>query len=213
MPTSPLMKFTPRWGEFHALPPRDCVKSARRGRILHRVDVGIDPYDNIYQQNDKLQFESIISQKAAPGGSACLTFSKQYFRIPSTSVPDASGIRRTLPRLKKQSPGLFFTPASPEPGFRVHLFPCTKKEDALRASSVLVRRKGLDEWYRSRRAGIGQQSTGLLHFIVRVPPNILKKPDTQMGIWLFWYAGRDSNPQPSEPESDALSIEPPAHLL
>ena len=30
---------------------------------------------------------------------------------------------------------------------------------------------------------------------------------------LFWYAGRDSNPQPSEPESDALSIEPPAHLL
>ena len=29
----------------------------------------------------------------------------------------------------------------------------------------------------------------------------------------FWYAGRDSNPQPSEPESDALSIEPPAHLL
>ena len=28
-----------------------------------------------------------------------------------------------------------------------------------------------------------------------------------------WYAGRDSNPQPSEPESDALSIEPPAHKL
>ena len=25
-----------------------------------------------------------------------------------------------------------------------------------------------------------------------------------------WHAGRDSNPQPSEPESDALSIEPPA---
>ena len=34
-----------------------------------------------------------------------------------------------------------------------------------------------------------------------------------MGILSFiWYAGRDSNPQPSEPESDALSIEPPAHL-
>ena len=33
------------------------------------------------------------------------------------------------------------------------------------------------------------------------------------GITRFWYAGRDSNPQPSEPESDALSIEPPAHLL
>ena len=28
---------------------------------------------------------------------------------------------------------------------------------------------------------------------------------------LFWYTGRDSNPQPSEPESDALSIEPPVH--
>ena len=35
-----------------------------------------------------------------------------------------------------------------------------------------------------------------------------------MGIPLFiWYTGRDSNPQPSEPESDALSIEPPVHLL
>ena len=32
------------------------------------------------------------------------------------------------------------------------------------------------------------------------------------GITRFWYAGRDSNPQPSEPESDALSIEPPAHF-
>ena len=27
----------------------------------------------------------------------------------------------------------------------------------------------------------------------------------------YWYTGRDSNPQPSEPESDALSIEPPVH--
>ena len=27
-----------------------------------------------------------------------------------------------------------------------------------------------------------------------------------------WYTGRDSNPQPSEPESDALSIEPPVHM-
>ena len=34
-----------------------------------------------------------------------------------------------------------------------------------------------------------------------------------MGIWIFWYTGRDSNPQPSEPESDALSIEPPVHML
>ena len=29
---------------------------------------------------------------------------------------------------------------------------------------------------------------------------------------IFWYTGRDSNPQPSEPESDALSIEPPVHI-
>ena len=28
-----------------------------------------------------------------------------------------------------------------------------------------------------------------------------------------WYARRDSNPQPSEPESDALSIEPLALVL
>ncbi len=34
-----------------------------------------------------------------------------------------------------------------------------------------------------------------------------------MRHFLFWYTGRDSNPQPSEPESDALSIEPPVHLL
>ena len=33
-----------------------------------------------------------------------------------------------------------------------------------------------------------------------------------MGYPVKWYAGRDSNPQPSEPESDALSIEPPVHL-
>lgn len=31
------------------------------------------------------------------------------------------------------------------------------------------------------------------------------------GCKTIWYAGRDSNPQPSEPESDALSIEPLAH--
>ena len=34
-----------------------------------------------------------------------------------------------------------------------------------------------------------------------------------VGILCFlWYTGRDSNPQPSEPESDALSIEPPVHV-
>ena len=39
----------------------------------------------------------------------------------------------------------------------------------------------------------------------------MQKDQIPNGIWSFWYAGRDSNPQPSEPESDALSIEPPAH--
>ena len=41
-----------------------------------------------------------------------------------------------------------------------------------------------------------------------------KRPHLSTGqMWPFcWYTGRDSNPQPSEPESDALSIEPPVHL-
>ena len=47
MPSSALMKFTPRRGEFHAVVRYCCVKSARRGRILHRVDVGIDPYERL----------------------------------------------------------------------------------------------------------------------------------------------------------------------
>ena len=38
------------------------------------------------------------------------------------------------------------------------------------------------------------------------------KEEIPLGISSFiWYTGRDSNPQPSEPESDALSIEPPVH--
>ena len=40
----------------------------------------------------------------------------------------------------------------------------------------------------------------------------IQKDQIPNGIWSFWYTGRDSNPQPSEPESDALSIEPPVHL-
>ncbi len=81
----------------------------------------------------------------------------------------------------------------------------------------LVRRKGLVSicpwqivWCCRHPAGGKQQSTGLLHFIIRVPLQKIKgrpKPS-----FYFWYAGRDSNPQPSEPESDALSIEPPAHF-
>ena len=40
-----------------------------------------------------------------------------------------------------------------------------------------------------------------------------KKEERRKPLLFFWYTGRDSNPQPSEPESDALSIEPPVHLL
>ena len=37
--------------------------------------------------------------------------------------------------------------------------------------------------------------------------------DCNIHCVFYWYTGRDSNPQPSEPESDALSIEPPVHCL
>lgn len=43
-----------------------------------------------------------------------------------------------------------------------------------------------------------------------LPPRETTKQDTQTDV-LLWHARRDSNPQPSEPESDALSIEPLAH--
>ena len=61
-----------------------------------------------------------------------------------------------------------------------------------------------------RPAGVWRQSTGLPHLIVRVPSR-KQKQDIPHGMSCFWYARRDSNPQPSEPESDALSIEPLAH--
>lgn len=44
-----------------------------------------------------------------------------------------------------------------------------------------------------------------------LPPRETTKQDTQTDV-LLWHARRDSNPQPSEPESDALSIEPLAHF-
>ena len=58
-----------------------------------------------------------------------------------------------------------------------------------------------------------RQSTGLSHLVFRVYPSGQQKSRHPHGCLLFWYTGRDSNPQPSEPESDALSIEPPVHLL
>ncbi len=74
-------------------------------------------------------------------------------------------------------------------------------------------RKGLGTLRsRRRRAAAEQVSTGHLHYNIRVPP-INQKQIIPNGMICFWYTGRDSNPQPSEPESDALSIEPPVHFL
>ncbi len=58
-------------------------------------------------------------------------------------------------------------------------------------------------------------STATVHrtvaiYIIRVP-RCMQKEEMAKAISSFWYTGRDSNPQPSEPESDALSIEPPVH--
>ena len=63
-----------------------------------------------------------------------------------------------------------------------------------------------DRWYRS---------TALLMFVTgpRFPSDASKNRSSKKGRPVFWYTGRDSNPQPSEPESDALSIEPPVHFL
>jgi hypothetical protein len=38
-----------------------------------------------------------------------------------------------------------------------------------------------------------------------------KKPGTRPNRQRKWYAGKDSNPRPSDPKSDALSTELPAH--
>ena len=52
------------------------------------------------------------------------------------------------------------------------------------------------------------------YLIFRVPFLLnMQKSRCPSGHLLFWYTGRDSNPQPSEPESDALSIEPPVHTI
>ena len=64
-----------------------------------------------------------------------------------------------------------------------------------------------------RPAGDAQQPTGLLDLDGSCPSSYVQKRGRPLGRPLFWYTGRDSNPQPSEPESDALSIEPPVHLL
>ena len=45
-----------------------------------------------------------------------------------------------------------------------------------------------------------------------LPPRETTKQDIQTDV-LLWHARRDSNPQPSEPESDALSITLLAHVL
>ena len=78
----------------------------------------------------------------------------------------------------------------------------------------LVHRKGRGTlWCRCGPARTEQGSTGALHLIVRVLLPVKQKEEMAKANSSFWYTGRDSNPQPSEPESDALSIEPPVHLL
>ena len=77
--------------------------------------------------------------------------------------------------------------------------------------------------------GMRLPSEGLSHGLTKCPPDTLlpclwqgrpfeslpgnQKRGIPNGMTRFWYTGRDSNPQPSEPESDALSIEPPVRLL
>ena len=63
-----------------------------------------------------------------------------------------------------------------------------KKPDVRRTPGFLVRRKGLETLWCCRRLAVGkQQSTGLLHLIVRVLPSLTKnkKPDTRLGIWFI----------------------------
>ena len=49
-------------------------------------------------------------------------------------------------------------------------------------------------------------------FIPPVRVDLAEKTTVSIKTVVFsWYTGRDSTPHPSEPESDALSIEPPVH--
>ena len=82
--------------------------------------------------------------------------------------------------------------------------------------------------FHSHPYGMRLKSEGLSHGLRKYPPDTFlpclrqgrpfesrpkyQKRETPNGVPRFWYAGRDSNPQPSEPESDALSIEPPSHF-
>ncbi len=101
----------------------------------------------------------------------------------------------------------------------------TKKQIPVWVSGLLQHRFDLcPHPYRMR-----PQTKGLSHGLKKCPPDTFlpslrsgrpfesffrrTKKEDALRHPLFWYAGRDSNPQPSEPESDALSIEPPAHLL
>ena len=76
--------------------------------------------------------------------------------------------------------------------------------------------------FRFRVDSIGGHEADLLFKHIRVlgfrkrMPSLKKKRKIQSILrygetgldFAFWYARRDSNPQPSEPESDALSVEP-----
>ena len=100
----------------------------------------------------------------------------------------------------------------------------TKKKPRNREISglLLARRKGLVAFLLRRNRGFLQcahrrkkRATGTFLFGMFESPPLGQNAKQGRHLFvssLFWHAGRDSNPQPSEPESDALSIEPPARL-
>ena len=113
-----------------------------------------------------------------------------------------TGIESDRMGIKKKRSGLSFTPSyigTPE-GVRLHFCPCGGQAKIAVATRICTDRSNMPPAY--------------CDFDLRVPASRCKRKrrgEFFIHSVLYWYAGRDSNPQPSEPESDALSIEPPAH--
>ena len=70
-------------------------------------------------------------------------------------------------------------------------------------SNYLSNRKD-NLWCCRHRAGGKQQSTGLLHLMVRISHLKEKNPEQLMLFWIFWSECRDSNSRPLEPHSSAI---------
>ena len=104
--------------------------------------------------------------------------------------------------LQNRRSGLSFTPSyiGTTEGVRLHFCPCGGQAKIAVATRICTDRSNMPPAY--------------CDFDLRVPASRCKRKrrgEFFIHSVLYWYAGRDSNPQPSEPESDALSIEPPAH--